>query len=88
VCSTLRTWCFPERLPRIGQTGISALFKTEQILVSRVSKIGGERLRVSDSLPFGRTALVILDMAFTSPLTRGETQSSQAGMRIGEHAFA
>lgn len=30
---------------------ISALFKTEQILVSRVSKIGGERLRVSDSLP-------------------------------------
>jgi diguanylate cyclase (GGDEF)-like protein/PAS domain S-box-containing protein len=66
---------------------ISALSKTEQILVARLSKTWGERLRVSDSLPFGRTASVILDMELTSPLTQVETQSNHVDMRSATTPF-
>ena len=60
---------------------VSAVSKTEQLLVARLNRIEVKGFAYATLSPFRRTASVILIMPFTSPLTQGETQSDQVGLR-------
>ncbi len=69
------------RCLRFDQTGDSSLSKTEQILISHLRSIVVKGFAYPTPPTFGRTAPVILDMAFTSRLTQGEAHSNHISVR-------
>jgi diguanylate cyclase (GGDEF)-like protein/PAS domain S-box-containing protein len=74
-----RIWSFLRRKLHLGGTNpvTSTLSKTEQTLISHLSNIVVKGF-AHPTPGFGRTAPVILDMAFASRLTQGEAHSNRA----------
>jgi hypothetical protein len=74
-----RTWSFSSPLHFCGTKPVtSTLSKTEQTLISQDCR---KRFAYPTPSTFGRTASVILDMAFTSRLIQGEAQSNHVSVR-------